>query len=537
MFVAMNISSQLFKPYLILSRYQSDKTIDYSITSIRFKQQGFTLLEMILVLFLVGLMATTTLMLTEGVEDQAKYDETKRRMQLIRKAIVGDPTRTINGSPEISGFASDMGRLPGCIRELLEARNCADDEDLVLWFQDPDSQVWSGWRGPYLQVMPERDGSLHFRDGYGNQGIDAVDDASDWGWIFIESSGEISLRSRGFDINDSADNINSNQLVRSSDYQVFLGSNWQTISVRFYKSTTTNISIAANSLRVRLNYPENGVLLGYGNQELDTAEERNLSPYLTETFPETDLSYPASADDIVKLEVKNTEKIDLNPAGVLTGNNLTVGAGTVVSYTDISSNTKDFTLGSSCDPDCIITVPNHGETDGSISTVLFTADGDLVFSKRYTNFNQQASLAKIIITVPATSSVVSDILTLPGGATVSLPTGSSGITNNQIILNGTTATVSEAFLINDTTVTTSISGDTFTVPPGTTNPSANDLFFPAGIITVPAGVRSLTVICEVDGSVFDGNCPGTEEREPVNLLLTPRGSLALDTSTIDWFIQ
>mgnify|MGYP000243957607 CR=1 FL=1 len=72
-------------------------------------QDGFTLLEMILVLFLIGLMASATLLLTENIEDQAKYDENKRRMELIRTAIVGQTNRTINGGAEISGFAADMG--------------------------------------------------------------------------------------------------------------------------------------------------------------------------------------------------------------------------------------------------------------------------------------------------------------------------------------------------------------------------------------------------------------------------------------------
>ena len=74
-------------------------------------QQGFTLLEIVLVLFLLGLMASSTLFLTEGIEDQAKYDETKHRIEMIRIAIIGDTSRTINGRPAIGGFASDVGAL------------------------------------------------------------------------------------------------------------------------------------------------------------------------------------------------------------------------------------------------------------------------------------------------------------------------------------------------------------------------------------------------------------------------------------------
>jgi len=159
-------------------------------------QSGFTLLEMVLVLFLVGLMASATLMLTEGVEDQAKYDDTKRRMEIMRKAIVGDPTRTVNGGPEISGFVADMGRLPGCVRELLEPLQC-DGSPLGAWSIDASTGLGFGWRGPYIAVLPERNGDLRFRDGYGNTGTDvsgatgsnldasnAGDEERDSGWTW-----------------------------------------------------------------------------------------------------------------------------------------------------------------------------------------------------------------------------------------------------------------------------------------------------------------------------------------------------------------
>ena len=94
-------------------------------------QQGFTLLEIVLVLFLLGLMASSTLFLTQGVEDQTKYDETKHRLKMIRTAIIGDSSRTINGHPEVSGFAADMGRLPECLRELLSQRYC-DNREIPL---------------------------------------------------------------------------------------------------------------------------------------------------------------------------------------------------------------------------------------------------------------------------------------------------------------------------------------------------------------------------------------------------------------------
>ena len=185
-------------------------------------QSGFTLLEMVLVLFLIGLMASATLMLTEGVEDQAKYDETKRRMDIMRKAIVGDPTRTINGGPEISGFVADMGRLPNCVRELLEAKDCASPAiTLTAWTPDASTGIGEGWRGPYIQVLPERAGLLAFRDGYGNYFDASTADSQDFGWTYDISTaiGKLSLTSDAFDITDSADDVVSDSLIVADDWQ------------------------------------------------------------------------------------------------------------------------------------------------------------------------------------------------------------------------------------------------------------------------------------------------------------------------------
>ena len=198
-------------------------------------QSGFTLLEMILVLFLVGLMASATLMLTEGVEDQAKYDDTKRRMEIMRKAIVGDPTRTVNGGPEISGFVADMGRLPLCVAELLTAGDASgasfqspcDGSEITAWQPDPSTGIGFGWRGPYLQVTPERNGDLRFRDGYGNSDTSDAQN-SGWLWDLVDASDaittdvsdavKIQLQSEGFDASSAYPTTGPMDLISSSDW-------------------------------------------------------------------------------------------------------------------------------------------------------------------------------------------------------------------------------------------------------------------------------------------------------------------------------
>ncbi len=206
---------------------------------------GFSLLEMLLVLFLIGLMASAGLMLTEGVEDQAKYDETKRRMEMMRRAIVGDPTRTVNGGPEISGFVADMGRLPGCVAELLQlgaektpatdprtfSSPCDNTVTLTEWHIDADTGIASGWRGPYIQILPERNGALRFRDGYGNSD---ASDAQNSGWAYAVSGAVVSLASETFDPVDSGDDMTAAQLVVGSDWQI------NSISVNFVNQNASN---------------------------------------------------------------------------------------------------------------------------------------------------------------------------------------------------------------------------------------------------------------------------------------------------------
>lgn len=246
--------------------------------------RGFTLLEMLLVIFLMALVASTGLLLTEGVETQAKYDDTKRRLEMIRIAIVGDPTRTVNGGPEISGFVADMGRLPLCLAELLElgdevlpatsprtfASPCDDTVTISEWTLNADTGIGLGWRGPYLQVLPESSGNLRFRDGYSNEGVSAAADAlnSGWSWRLYKADetepanvGEaaiLRLQSNGFDgsqpypAGDMDDALPANRpapLVVSNDWRVQLPA---AVSVTFVNQSGSKFPAADTNLLLRI---------------------------------------------------------------------------------------------------------------------------------------------------------------------------------------------------------------------------------------------------------------------------------------------
>jgi prepilin-type N-terminal cleavage/methylation domain-containing protein len=171
--------------------------------------RGFTLLELVLVLFLIGLLATAGLLFTRNIEDQAQFDETLRRLELIRKAIIQSGERTLNGQPELNGFVVDNGRLPYCLMELTGPEFDFTDSASVpdTHYQSPcssntalllrkpvitDSGSRYGWWGPYIQVNPTASGDRPFTDGYNN------DDGSvnfGWNWTLSESSTPVDIDS------------------------------------------------------------------------------------------------------------------------------------------------------------------------------------------------------------------------------------------------------------------------------------------------------------------------------------------------------
>ncbi len=165
-------------------------------------QQGFTLVELLLVILVLSSLALATTFLVDGIGNQSRFDETKTRLQQIRQAIIGDTRRTLNGQPELRGYVADMGRLPVDLTELIEIGG-QDAWGLSAVIASDLSPVVTislnaGWRGPYLDTLPDSDGTRRFRDGWGNGDLSSVN----YGWSFgVDISGVsgITVQSYGAD--------------------------------------------------------------------------------------------------------------------------------------------------------------------------------------------------------------------------------------------------------------------------------------------------------------------------------------------------
>lgn len=130
----------------------------------------FTLLEVLLVTLILGLMASTALLIIEDTDDQQRYEDNADRLARIRYALIGNPQLQINQQPVISGYIYDTGQVATMVNDLIEKtpaiRNYATDN--VLGFS------W-GWRGPYISSV-----SNDYKDGWGwdwDNGISIIEDS------------------------------------------------------------------------------------------------------------------------------------------------------------------------------------------------------------------------------------------------------------------------------------------------------------------------------------------------------------------------
>lgn len=185
-------------------------------------QQGFTLLELVVVLAILGFLTVMTAQIFTREDNQTRFDSTRATLEEIRTAILGRPGIYTNGQRQFGGYVADMGSLP-----IVNATT--NFQPIHLWTADldgdpvtpgalptwthnpapnpPNTQVWMGWRGPYLDTPQQGDNIL--RDGWGNV-LNFVVDAPSVGDLTISSSGENSILGDADDIT---------QVIYRTEYQ------------------------------------------------------------------------------------------------------------------------------------------------------------------------------------------------------------------------------------------------------------------------------------------------------------------------------
>jgi len=158
------------------------------------RDQGLTLLELTIVVFILSALALTAVSLVDRTDHQCRYEDTQGRLLQMRRAVVGEP-----GAATLCGFVIDMGVLPGDVASLVAAPAGAE----TFGLKQPEfnasitlsAGLPKGWRGPYVALPPSGDlSTVRFRDGWGNVSRDAGGDpdttldAAHHGWNDLDPS-------------------------------------------------------------------------------------------------------------------------------------------------------------------------------------------------------------------------------------------------------------------------------------------------------------------------------------------------------------
>lgn len=183
------------------------------------KQKAFTLVELLTVMVVLVALATITVKSTAQFSFDSRYQITEDRYNKIKTAILGNPNQTINGHPSVSGFVADMGRLPHCLRELIDGKCVDTDTPPTASQKNADTKLWYGWRGSYIETNNNPSITNALADGWGNvaQCFNTTTPLNDYliqtscqnagytwifgnyGWYFDKSSNQLTIKSYGKD--------------------------------------------------------------------------------------------------------------------------------------------------------------------------------------------------------------------------------------------------------------------------------------------------------------------------------------------------
>jgi prepilin-type N-terminal cleavage/methylation domain-containing protein len=149
------------------------------------RRRGMTLIELLLVVFILATLAASASSLIDGAHEQARHDDNLVRRELLRRAIVGSDEQ----GAAASGYVADVGALPPTLAHLLQPIGVASHTIR-------DFEVGSGWRGPYMRSTPRlSNGALEFPDGWGNPETTP----GNFGWSVVGAGTDLVVTSLGSD--------------------------------------------------------------------------------------------------------------------------------------------------------------------------------------------------------------------------------------------------------------------------------------------------------------------------------------------------
>jgi type II secretory pathway pseudopilin PulG len=165
------------------------------------RQIGLTLLELVVSLLVLTILTTVAIRSVSGIQEQARYETTRKLLGEFRRAILGDG----DWSSGVFGYAFDLATFPENLRQLLSPSTTLWNPSLaaVSYYYDnstkPQTQeLGYGWRGPYLAVNASAGDPSALRDGFGGREGSFDNDTTNYGWYVPTSLLPTTLMIRSF---------------------------------------------------------------------------------------------------------------------------------------------------------------------------------------------------------------------------------------------------------------------------------------------------------------------------------------------------
>lgn len=181
-------------------------------------QGGFTLLELIVVVAVLGLITNLATEFVAQNVNQQRYDTTKDRLEKLKYAILGDDTRTVNGQPDLVGYIHDIGSAPNTLSDLVTKPSGVS----TAAYNDTLKRT-IGWRGPYISD------EITDNDGWGNN------------WNYSVTSNIVTIESEGLD------GSSGGTADYESDYSISIDDDDYLFSDNITVETTDDIGICVAS--------------------------------------------------------------------------------------------------------------------------------------------------------------------------------------------------------------------------------------------------------------------------------------------------
>ncbi len=134
------------------------------------KNAGFTLVEILMVIILVGILSAVSVSVLNDSVDDGRFDETLSEMRTIRDAVIGNQKLREGGTRTSFGYFGDVGAMPAVIGDLTTI-----PAGVTAWVVDSAERTSYGWNGPYLSG--------------GDSGADYTTDA--WGTAYVYTPGAV----------------------------------------------------------------------------------------------------------------------------------------------------------------------------------------------------------------------------------------------------------------------------------------------------------------------------------------------------------